>query len=274
MLKKYFNKVLLYNVLIALGVVIVLLLVVQSGLKKYTRWGESITVPDLRGSTFEQVKEILGSRNLEYQIMDSVYDMNKPPMSIVDQNPKPNSKVKEGRTIYITVNATKAPTTEIPDLIGRSSLKYAKMQLESYGLKVGELIYKPDPHLNAVIGLMVNGRDVTKKMRVPRGTVIDIVLGNGLGNSRISVPYLIGLHLDEAMFKMRGYSLNTGAVVVADGVTDTLNAIIYKQVPEYGEGNSIRIGESIDLFVAKELPADIVVQPELYDKMDSVTIPE
>ncbi len=274
MLKKYFNKVLLYNVLVALGVIVVLLLVVQSGLKKYTRWGESITVPDLRGSTFEQVKEILGSRNLEYQIMDSVYDMNKPPMSIVDQNPKPNSKVKEGRTIYITVNATKAPTTEIPDLIGRSSLKYAKMQLESYGLKVGELIYKPDPHLNAVIGLMVNGRDVTKKMRVPRGTVIDVVLGNGLGNSRISVPYLIGLHLDEAMFKMRGYSLNTGAVVVADGVTDTLNAIIYKQVPEYGEGNSIRIGESIDLFVARELPADVVVQPELYDKMDSVATPE
>jgi beta-lactam-binding protein with PASTA domain len=274
LLSKYFNKVLLYNLLIAIGVVVVLLLIVQTGLKKYTRWGESITVPDLRGSSFEQVKEILGSRNLEYQIMDSVYDMNKPPMSIVDQNPKPNSKVKEGRTIYITVNATKAPTTEIPDLIGRSSLKYAKMQLESYGLKVGELIYKPDPHLNAVIGLMVNGRDVTKKTRVPRGTVIDIVLGNGLGNSRISVPYLIGLHLDEAIFKMRGYSLNTGAVIVDAGVTDSLNAIIYKQVPEYGEGNTIRIGESIDLFVAKELPAGIEVNPELYDKMDSVTTGE
>lgn len=274
LLSKYFNKVLLYNLLIAIGVVVVLLLIVQTGLKKYTRWGESITVPDLRGSSFEQVKEILGSRNLEYQIMDSVYDMNKPPMSIVDQNPKPNSKVKEGRTIYITVNATKAPTTEIPDLIGRSSLKYAKMQLESYGLKVGELIYKPDPHLNAVIGLMVNGRDVTKKTRVPRGTVIDIVLGNGLGNSRISVPYLIGLHLDEAIFKMRGYSLNTGAVIVDVGVTDSLNAIIYKQVPEYGEGNTIRIGESIDLFVAKELPAGIEVNPELYDKMDSVTTGE
>lgn len=272
LLKKYFNKTLLYNILIAIGIVFVLLLIVQTGLKTYTRHDESVTVPDLRGSSFEQVKAILGGKNLDWQIMDSVFDMNKPPLSIIDQNPKPNSKVKEGRTIYITINATKAPTTEVPDLIGRSSLKYAKMQLESYGLKVGELIYKPDPHLNAVIGMMANGKNVTNKMRLPRGTVIDIVLGDGLGNSRISVPYLIGLHLDEAVFKMRGYSLNTGAIIADEGVTDTLGAVVYKQVPEYGEGQSIRIGEPIDLFVAKELPAGISVNPELYDKVDSIPV--
>lgn len=256
--------------LIAVAIVVVLLVIVQTGLKSYTRHDESVTVPDLRGSTVEQIKTILGSKNLEWQIMDSVFDMNKPPMSVIDQNPKPQSKVKEGRTIYITVNATQAPTTEIPDLIGRSSLKYAKMQLESYGLKVGELIYQPDPHLNAVIGMLVAGKNVTKKMRVPRGTVIDVILGDGLGNSRISVPYLIGLHLDEAMFKMRGYSLNTGAVIADIDVTDTLNAIVYKQVPEFGPGQYIRIGEPIDLFVAKELPADITVNPEWYDQMDSL----
>ncbi|HWB63321.1 MAG TPA: PASTA domain-containing protein, partial [Chitinophagales bacterium] len=104
MLKKYLTKALLYNILIAVGIIIVLLLVVQSGLQSYTRHGESITVPDLRGMTFEQVKTTLGGKNLEWEIMDSVYDMGKPPLSIVDQNPKANSKVKEGRTIYITIN--------------------------------------------------------------------------------------------------------------------------------------------------------------------------
>ncbi len=261
----------MYNILLALGMVIILLFLVQSGLKTYTRHDESVTVPDLRGSSFEQVTSILGGKNLEWQIMDSVYDMSKPPMSIVDQNPKANSKVKEGRTVYITINATKAPTTEIPDLIGRSSLKYAKMQLESFGLKVGELIYKPDPHLNAVIGLVINGKNVTKKMRVARGTVIDIVLGDGLGNSRISVPYLLGLRLNEAIFKMKGYSLNSGSILVDEGVTDTMDAFIYKQVPEYGEGHTIRIGEPIDLFVTRERPEGI--NEELYDKMDSIPNP-
>jgi eukaryotic-like serine/threonine-protein kinase len=270
LLKKYFTKALLYNILIAFGIIGILLFIVQRGLNSYTRHGESITVPDLRGMSFAQVKTILGGKNLDWQIMDSVYDMNKPPFSIVDQNPKPNSKVKEGRTIYITVNAVTAPTTEVPDLIGRSSLKYAKMQLESYGLKVGEPIYQPDPHLNAVIGMQIKGRNVTRKMKVPRGTEVVLILGNGLGNSRISVPYLIGLRYEDVDFKLKGYSLNIGSVVVAEGVTDTMGAIVYKQSPEYGPGKSIRMGEAIDLFLAKELPAGITVDPTLYDKVDTI----
>ncbi len=270
MFKKYFTKQLLYNLLIALGILAILLFAVQSGLKSYTRHGESIIVPDLKGKNFEQVKSILGAKKLEWQIEDSVYDANTPPMAIVDQNPKANSKVKEGRTIYVTINATMAPTTEIPDLIGRSSLKYARMQLESYGLKVGEEIYKPDPNYNAVIGIQIKGRSITKKTRVPKGTVVDLILGDGLGNSKISVPYLIGLRYDEAEFKLRGYSLNIGAVVAASGVTDTASAIIYKQVPEYGPGKTIRMGEPMDLFIAKELPSGITVNPDLYDAVDSV----
>ena len=38
----------------------------------------------------------------------------------------------------------------------------------------------------------------------------------------------------------------------------------------YGPGKSIRMGEAIDLFVAKELPAGITVDPTLYDKVDSI----
>lgn len=270
MFKKYLTKALFYNFLIAIGIIVVLLFIVQRELNSYTRHGESITVPDLRGMSFAQVKTILSSKNLDWQVMDSVYDMGKPPFCIVDQTPKPNSKVKEGRTIYITVNAGTAPTTEVPDLVGRSSLKYAKMQLESYGLKVGEPIYQPDPHLNAVIGMMINGRNVSRKMKVPKGTVVVLILGNGLGNSRLSVPYLIGKPYSEAQFMLNGYSLNIGSVIVADGVTDTADAVIYRQSPEYGPGKSIRMGEAIDLFLAKELPEGITVDPTLYDKVDTI----
>ena len=269
-LKKYFTKALLYNFLVAIAIVIVLLLIVQSGLKKYTRWGESITVRDLRGMSFDQVQAVLSDNNLEWEIMDSVYDMSKPPLSIVDQNPKPGSKVKQGRTIYLTINATKAPSTEIPDLVGRSSLKYAKMQLESYGLVVGEPIYKPDPHLNAVIGMMVNGKPVTKKTKFPKGTVVTLILGDGLGNTRMGVPYLIGLRYEEAVFKLRGYSLNMGAPVVDEDVTDTAAAYVYKQSPDFGSGNSIRVGEAIDLWLSRERPEG--VDESLYDlPLDSIS---
>ena len=112
--------------------------------------------------------------------------------------------------------------------------------------------------------------DVNKKTKVPRGTVVVLILGDGLGGSRISVPYLIGMKYEDAEFKLRGYSLNIGSVVVAEGVTDTAGAVITRQIPEYGPGKSIRMGEPIDLFLAKELPPGVTVDPTLYDKVDTI----
>lgn len=266
MISKYLTKYFWYNILIAIGIVVLLLLIVQWSLKSYTRHGEGIAVPDLKGLTLDQSKEVLDKLGLELQVMDSIFDTKQPPLSVVEQNPKASSKVKSGRTIYLVVNATNAPTTELPELVGRSSYKYAKMQLESYGLVVGEPIYKPDPHLNAVIGVLVNGRPATRKTKVTKGTVITLILGDGLGGGEMSVPYLLGLRYDEAEFKLKGYSLNVGAVIVNDDVTDTTSAFVFKQEPAFGSGRKIKMGESIDLFLSKDMPEG--VDPSLYDVIE------
>lgn len=259
------RKILIVNIVIALGTLLLLLLIVQWSLKSYTRHGEAIEVEELTGKNITEVESILKKQGLELKVIDSVFDASKPPLSVVDQNPRKGSKVKTGRVIYVTLNASTAPTTEIPDLIGKSSFKYAKMQLESYGLKVGEPVYQPDPHLNAVIGMEINGRPVNKKMRVPKGTEVILVLGDGLSSGSIQLPYLIGLRLDEAIFKLRGNSLNVGAVVQSAEVSDSLNAIVWKQSPEFKIGRQIRMGETVDLWTDKNLPAGITVEPSYYD---------
>jgi beta-lactam-binding protein with PASTA domain len=274
-LKKFFTKQLLYNLLLALGILLVLLFLVSWGLRVYTRHGQSLTVPDLKGKVYKEAADILDDNNLDYVILDSSFVTGMPPMAVVEQNPKAGSKVKSGRTIYLTVNATNAPTTELPDLVGKSSFKYAKMQLESFGLQVAEPIYKPDPHQYAVLDMLVAGKSVSKNMRVPKGTLVTLVIGDGLNSSKINVPYLIGLKYEEALFKLKGeYQLNTGALIIDDGLTDTLSGIIYKQSPSYGDGNKIRLGEEIDLWIAKELPEGIEVHPEYYNAVqDSVEEP-
>lgn len=268
-LKKYFNKILLFNILLAGVIVAVLLLIVQWSLNSYTRHGEHITVPDLKGKTLEQAKDILSDSSLEFQIMDSVFDVSKPPLTVVEQNPKAGAGVKRGRKIYVVVNATSAPFTEIPDLIGRSSYKYAKMELESYGFKLAEPVYKPDPHLNSVIGMLANGKPVSKKSKVAKGSIITLILGDGLGSGSVTVPYLIGMRLSDAQFKMQEFSLNLNAIV-DEGVVDTAGAVIYKQVPAYGLAQVINLGEYIDVFVARELPEGTVADTSLYNMVDSV----
>ena len=157
-MKKFFTKELLYNLLIALGVIVVLLLLVNWGLKIYTRHGKTQQVPEVRGKSFSEAADILDHNHLDLEIMDSTYMPDKPALSIIDQNPKPGASVKAGRTIYLTINAAGAPIAEIPDLVGKSSYKYARIQLEGMGFKVGEPVYRPDPHRDAVLGLMVDGK--------------------------------------------------------------------------------------------------------------------
>ncbi len=267
-MKKYFTKALLYNILLAIGITGILLYLVNWGLRIYTRHGHTMKVPDVRGRKYDEATDTLEKYHLDYEIMDSAYIPDKPALCIIEQNPKPETVVKSGRTIYLTVNASSAPLAEVPDLVGKSSYKYAKIQLEGLGFKVAEPIYKPDPHRDALLSMLVDGRPLKQGAKVSKGSTITLVLGKGLSNEIINAPYLIGLHYDEAVVKIREeYNLSIGAVTTPDGMSeaDRSTALVYKQDPAYGR--KIHVGEEIDLWLAKEMPDDITIHPEYYNSV-------
>ena len=154
----------------------------------------------------------------------------------------------------------------MPDLVGKSSYKYAKIQLEGLGFKVAEPIYKPDPHRDALLGMIVDGKPLKQGAKIHKGSTITLVLGQGLSNEIINAPYLIGLRYDEAVVKIREeYNLSVGAVTAPDGMSDAekSNAFIWKQAPNFGR--KVHVGEEIDLWIAKEMPDNITVHPEYYN---------
>lgn len=265
------KKFVAINIASAAGIFMVLLWIVNTVLSSYAGHGESLTVPSLKGQKLDKAVETLEDLDLRWSIQDSSYKMDLAPGAIIDQNPEPGAQVKESRVIYLIVNASQPPKTEVPDLAGKSSLKQAQLLLQSYGFKVGNLIYKPDPHLNAVLGLQANGRNIKPHTKLPKGTVIDLFIGDGFGGGAVALPYLIGLKFEEAKFKLQAYGLNLGAVVVEDGVTDTLSAWVIKQMPDFSPGNTVHTGEPIDLFLAPALPSDLVIHPEWYEISDSAS---
>jgi beta-lactam-binding protein with PASTA domain len=222
-------------------------------LDSYTQHGETITVPDLRGMSMEQVERQLKSKNLEFAILDSLYDKDLKPSAVIDQNPKPDAKVKENRTIYLTINAFNPPEFKMPNLVDKS-LRQAMMEIESYGLKVGKLDYIPDMAQNAVLKQLVNGSPIKPGDMIAKGTTVDLVLGDGLGNTFVEIPLLLNLTISEAKFVLTGSSLNLGAVVYSGNVKDSARAIIYKQIPSPFKAKNIHMGESVDVFVAPEFP--------------------
>ena len=84
---------------------------------------------------------------------------------------------------------------------------------------------------------------------IPKGSVIDLIVGDGLGNTEVAVPELIGLSFEEAMFVLKGSSLNIGSVFYEGVVKDTLLARVVKQEPMPGDSAFMNQGEAIDVYL-------------------------
>ena len=245
------SRIFLINLAIAIALVFIVLFIISSTLNTYTRHGESLTVPNLVGMTMDQAMDVLNKKNLRYAVRDSSFYNDKPKMSILEQDPQPDSKVKEGRVIYLTINAATPPKVKMPNLVD-VSYQQALVILESKGLKAGELIYKPNPFQNLVLNQLYRGRPIKQDEMLDKGSVIDLELGDGLGKTSFQVPDLIGLTYDEAMVVLKGSALNIGSVVFENDVKDSTNAIVDKQNPVAEPGANISQGQTIDIFLKKD----------------------
>ncbi|MCS6917124.1 MAG: PASTA domain-containing protein [Chitinophagales bacterium] len=219
----------------------------------YTHHGEQIAVPDLKGLDYAGAAKLLRTHHLQAVIADSSYQEGVNPLVVLDQVPGPGSFVKKDRKIYLTVNSRVPPQVALPDLRD-VSLKQAAAMLNSYGLKPGQLIYKPDLAKDVVLEMRMGGKAVAPGMMVSKGSRVDLVLGDGLGTTEVPVPDLIGLSLREARFVLDGSGLQLGAVVVdASVVRDTLDAIVYRQLPAAAPDQMMHLGEGVDVFVTSPL---------------------
>jgi len=243
---KYFLK----HLLLSIAVLVILMWIIFKLIGNYTLHGETVTVPDLKGMTIEQVNEAIETQDLRYQIVDSIYDAKQKKGAVVDQSPSANMQVKENRTIYLTLNAHLPPQVKMPNLID-VSLRQATAMLQTYGLEVGKLRYEPDFAKNAVLKQFSNGKVVKAGEMLRKGSKIDLVLGDGLSNEKVSVPYVIGMLTAEAIRTISEASLNVGSIVPDDSVKDSTKAKVYRQAPEFSSDATVGKGSSIDIFITE-----------------------
>jgi len=223
-----------------------------------TNHGESLTVPDLQGVSINELQDFLIERDLRFEVVDSVYSSKFPPFTVTRQFPKPGSKVKQKRKIFISLNSVNPPTTRMPDLIDKT-LKNAKLILKSYELKPGKILYKPDPFRN-VMEQLYDGNPIAPNTSLPKGSTIDLIRGDGYGIRLFEMPDLRGLVLSEANVIIRGNNLEPGLVFNSDSI-DIEMIVVVRQSPK--QGLTVRVGRTIDLWLGdiNELaPIDSVLQ--------------
>lgn len=177
---KYFtSKVFFIQILIAVAIIAVLAYLFMHWLTFTTDHGHEIEVPNLAKLTEEQVEEKLDELDLDYVLLDSVdYRSEFPKYSVVEQDPLPGTKVKEGRKIYIKINSSGFSSVKIPDLIEKT-YREAVPTLKALGLEEGTITYIPNLGKDMVLELRYKGRNLKAGDRVLKASKIDLVLGDG-----------------------------------------------------------------------------------------------
>ena len=254
---KVFLKNLGSAVLIVVGVVMLLLI----WMNFYTRHGQARPVPDFTGHTMKQTDSLAKKNRLRYQVIDSVYTTFVPRGCVAEQNPKPGFKVKKWRNIVLIINAFNPEMVAMPNLVDLP-IRQAIALVESSGLEMGQLRYKPDLSIDIVLEQVYNGKKVAENDSLQKGSVIDLVLGKGLSNQRTIIPDLIGMNLEPAKNKIFVSSLNLGTYIYDNTIIngkDTLNAFVYKQNPVYNDDARLQLGSDIYLWLtvdSTKLPVD------------------
>lgn len=164
---------------IALVGLLIVVFVLQFWLGISTNHDQKIEVPDLNRMSLTEVESKLNELNLDFIVIDSAsYNPKYPKQSVIEQFPEAGDFVKEKRKIYLTLNPSKYRDITIPDLNGRTK-RQAMSQLQSIGFIIGESEYIPDIGKDVVRGLKSNGKKIKPGNKLPKNTVIDLILGDG-----------------------------------------------------------------------------------------------
>jgi len=173
------SKTFFIQLAIALLIIVVVVFAMLQWLNFSTNHGQEIPVPDLRKMTVEKAGEVLEEIDLDYIVLDTVeFRADYPALTIVQQDPLPNVTVKEGRKVYIKVNAKGYSTVVLPNLI-QKTYRAAIPQLKAVGLEEGKKTYKPYLAKDVVLEVWQGGKKLKAGDKIMKASKVDFVLGDG-----------------------------------------------------------------------------------------------
>ena len=233
------------HVLLMIGISVVILVVVFIFIRIYARQGKEYEMPDYVG---KNIAEAMATNeiDLDFVVQDSIFRQGAEGGIILTQDPKGGTMVKSGRKVYVSITAYNADDAVLPELVGLS-VRQAVSELYGVGLSVGKLMFVEDPYKNSVVDQSCKGKTLYAGQQIPRGSVVDLVVGSGDGTGENIVPFVIGKTADKARRDILSVSLKIGEEHFR-GVKNKATAVVYRQEPDYTGVNKYPYGTSVELW--------------------------
>lgn len=178
-IRKLCSRYIWLNLVLMAALMMLLVLLLGWAAAVYTHHGEEISVPDICNKKFPDAENLLEAAGLTIVVSDTSYNRHLPPDCILQQSPDPGQKVKSGRVVYVTINASTKPTLVMPDIVDNSSLREAMAKLRILGFKVGEPQYVAGEK-DWVYGAISRGQRLSTGDKVSIDAMVTLLVGNGM----------------------------------------------------------------------------------------------
>ncbi|MAQ76349.1 MAG: serine/threonine protein kinase [Aquimarina sp.] len=175
------SKIFLIQLVIAIALTVIIGFIVLQWLDSTTNHDQRIAVPNLAKMSIDEAKEVLANKDLRLKVREDSANFNPdyPRYSVIDQDPKGGSTVKENRKIYVTLNPSGYQKIEVPDVIHQTR-RQAEPMLVASGFKIGTVTYKPDMS-DQVLELRYKGKGIKPGIMLEKTSTIDLVVGDNGG---------------------------------------------------------------------------------------------
>lgn len=210
----------------------------------------------------EDASSFAQKESFQIIVNDSVHIIGKPGGTIIDQNPKANSKVKENRKVYVTTTkfiADRFKVQALPILYGR---EYERKSKELSFMDINCVIkdYQYDPgepdHILEVYykdTKIISSEGRKNEVELEKGSTLEFVLSKRLGGEMV-VPDVVCMDFESAAFLIENLRLKVGISASDGSFTDQSSAYIIAQYPVFDPGATVQIGDSIILTLSQVKP--------------------
>lgn len=257
------SRVFLRNLGAAVLFLFLMFLLLNIGLRVYTKHGDSMQLEDYQGLLLEDAERKAKAKGLKMEVISRSFQPGKRANEIFAQYPEPLSNVKENRTVFVSVYRSKGDPVVLPSLtdVGDDVDNYRReLGKRKIRLLVQDQKFDPKLEEGTILYLVINGEKVTNtqlrqgKVEVPEGEAVEVVVSTRI-SSTVDMPDLICKTFAVAQFEIRANTLVLGKVYGgSDGNRD--DYYVWKTEPSFTSSKVLPKGTQINLYLTPAKPDD------------------
>lgn len=206
----------------------------------FTRLGDERILLDVEGLGWEEARHLLLLEKFTPVRGKSIPREDIEPFTVISQMPRPGSRVKMGRRVYLDVSIP-LENVIFPDLKGKT-LRTAQILMEEQNLNIDSVSY----------GFSDMPREVIYWQSIPAGESVrpgtPVHIRISLGLSSWTVPNVANMSLQEAHKAINDAGLRIGTVTYRDRNDLLPNTVIYQSVPG---ATVLSTPQPVDLIVSR-----------------------